>query len=164
MLDSESTRDTQVALEGQCFDRASFRIHDPIVGDSVARVEPSLGDAITSGRRGRCDFTYPVGHDIDRANAPRLGEPFSSPAGQVRPNHIVRGQPDIHLDEDPPSARSALTVMIIVGTSDEPPNGSLSLGMSRKRGGGGDELTCKDLDASVFFQLKKIGECRTFAG
>lgn len=95
-------------------------------------VQMAFEHTIVPRGRGRGDLAHPVRHDRERALV-RIGGALTSPAGEVGPHDIVRGQLDIDLGKDVPAPRAAETIVVVEGTAEHAAEHALHLGIARPR-------------------------------
>lgn len=137
---------------------ARLWIDNPVVGDTVCRIQLPLRNAIPRSAGGRGYFANPIGNSSNRTLSAGIGQPFAAPPRQIGSNHIVLGKFDIHLDEDPPAPWSPTPVVVVKGPTHEPPQRSLRIGVTRQGRWSGDHLACEDFGAYVLSETQKIVE------
>lgn len=72
----------------------------------------------------------PVRHDLDRPRRPRARQTLATPAREIGADDLVLADRDVDLDEDPPSAWTPATVVIVEGATQKAPSRSLHLGVT----------------------------------
>src|SRR3990172_9144109 len=98
------------ALKTEHLQRAGVRVEEPQMGNTLPGINTELEAAIDALRRRRQDLTHPVRGELETGCIGDGGKSLSPPPGEVG-DDVVISKTELGFDEDPPSSRSAASLM-----------------------------------------------------